>query len=60
MLIVSDERFHLFKQDKELSSMMCRRIAILVLAIDSLTIQKGEDFWRVGPINRHKPTKSDM
>lgn len=60
MLIVSDERFHLFKQDKELSSVMCRRIDILVLAVDSLTVQNGKHFWRVGPINRHKPTKFYM
>lgn len=44
--ITSDKSSHLFKQDRELSSVMCKHRGILVLAVHTLTVQKGKDVRR--------------
>lgn len=44
--ITSDKSSHLFKQDREPSSVMCKHRDILVLAFHTLTVQKGKDIRR--------------
>lgn len=46
VLIVSDESFHLFKQGKELSSVMWRHVDLLLLATYTRGIKEGKEFRR--------------